>query len=246
MAVHETARLDHCVIRKTRLVKTLINPLVGDSPVVEPLHVLVLLVVASHAPANGDEVNVEADNDGVENAIHDGLDGLVAVASEPVNKEAKVENGKVESRVVVMHISDTSHDNKGKVMKEPAGKGVQCRVVNVVNLVLAEIVDTPLPSKDVPDNDKTSDSKGSGGTPVDERVTEKEVLDDIITPTAHTETDVKERPLPPLGSEVILLIRVGNQSVVGSHHSDVQVDEVVEEWGLVNTSLGGRDYMELA
>jgi hypothetical protein len=222
------------------------NPLVCDSPVVEPLHVLVLLVVASHAPANGDEVNVKADNDGVENAIHDGLDGLVAVASEPVNKEAKVENGKVESRVVVMHVSNTSHDNKRKIVKEPAGKGVQCRVVNVVNLVLAEIVDTSLPSKNVPDDDKASNSKRSSRTPVDERVTEEEVLDDIITPPAHTETDMKERPLPPLGSKVVLLIRVRHQSVVGGHHSDVQVNEVVEEWGLVNTSLGGRDYIKLA
>jgi hypothetical protein len=224
----------------------LINPLVGDSPVIEPLHVLVLLVVASHTPANRDEVNVKADNDGVENAIHNGLDGLVAVASEPVNKEAKVENGEVESRVVVMHVSNTSHNNKRKVVKKPAGQGVQCRVVNVVNLVLAEIVDTSLPSKDVPDNDQAGDSKRSGRTPVDERVTEEEVLDDIITPTAHTETDVKEWPLPPLGSKVILLVRIGDQSVVGGHHSDVQMDEVMEEGGLVNTSLGGRDYMKLA
>lgn len=118
--------------------------------------------------------------------------------------------------------------------------------MNVVNLVLAEIVDTSLPSKDVPDNDKASNSKRSSRTPVDERVTEEEVLDDIITPTAHTETDVKERPLPPLGGKVILLVRVGDQSVVGGHHSDVQVDEVMEEWGLVNTSLGGRDYIKLA
>jgi hypothetical protein len=51
---------------------------------------------------------------------------------------------------------------------------------------------------------------------------------------------MQERPLPPLGSKVILLIRVRNQSVVGCHHGNVQVDEVMEEGRLVNASLSRR------
>ncbi len=39
--------------------------LVGDSPGIEPLHVFILLVAASHAPADGDEVNVKADDNGI-------------------------------------------------------------------------------------------------------------------------------------------------------------------------------------
>lgn len=43
--------------------------LVGDSPGVEPFHVLILLVASGHAPADGDEINVEADDDGIQDAI---------------------------------------------------------------------------------------------------------------------------------------------------------------------------------
>jgi hypothetical protein len=219
----------------------LINPLVGDSPVVEPLHVLVLLVGASHAPANRDEVDVEADDNGVQDAIYNGLDGVVAVAREPINKETKVEDGEVKSRVVVVHVSNTSHDNKRKVVQEPASQRVQGRVVNVVDLLLREVVNASLPSKDVPNNDQTSNTEGSCGTPVDQRVTEKEVLDNVITPAAHAKTNVEERPLPPLGCKVILLVGIGNQSVVGGHHSDVQVDKVVEERRPIHACLSRRN-----
>jgi hypothetical protein len=218
----------------------MINPLVGDSPVVEPLHVLVLLVGASHTPADRDEVDVKADDDGVQNAIHNGLDGVVAVACEPINKESKVEDGEVKSRVVVVYVSNTSHDNKRKVVQEPTSQRVQGCVVNVVDLLLREVVNASLPSKDVPNNDQAGNAERGGRTPVDERVAEKEVLDNVITPTAHTKTNVEERPLPPLGSKVVLLIGIGNQSVVGGHHSDVKMDKVVEERRLVDTSLGRR------
>ena len=219
----------------------MINPLVSDSPVVEPLHVLVLLVGASHTPADRNEVDVKADDDGVQNAINNGLDGVVAVACEPINKEAEVEDGEVKSRVVVVHVGHTSHDNKGKVVQEPASQRIQSCVVDVVDLAIGEVVNASLPSKDVPDDDQTGNTKRSGGAPVDERVAKKEVLDDIITPTAHAKTNVKERPLPPLGSKVILLIGIGNQSVVRCHHSDVQVDEVMEERRLVHASLSRRN-----
>lgn len=195
----------------------------------------------SHTPANRDEVDVEADNDGVQNTINDGLDGVVAVTGEPVNKEAKVEDGEVKSRVVVVHVSNTSHDNKRKVVQEPSSKRVQGRVVNVVNLVLGEVVDASLPSEDVPDDDKTSNTERSGGTPVDERVAEKKVLDNIITPPTHAKTNVEDWPLPPLGSKIILLVGIRDQSVVGCHHSDIQVNKVVEERRFVHACLSGGD-----
>jgi hypothetical protein len=68
--------------------------------------------------------------------------------------------------------------------------------------------------------------EGEGGAPVDERVAEEEVLDNVVIPAAHAQADVQERPLPGLGGKIVLLVRVGNEGVVGSHHGDVQVDEV--------------------
>jgi len=38
-----------------------------------------------------------------------------------------------------------------------------------------------------------------------------------------------------LGGEVVLLVWVGNEGVVGCHHGDVEVDEVLEEGRLVGS-----------
>lgn len=199
-------------------------------------------MVASHSPADGDEVDVKTNDGGVEDAINNSLDCRLAVASEPVNQEAKGKDGKVESGIVVMHIGDTGHNNKGKIVEEPSGNGVQRRIVDVVNLLLAEVAETSLPAENVPDNDEANHSKRSGGTPVDQRITKEEVLDNVVRPATHSETDMEEWPLPPLGSKVILLIGVGDQGIVGGHHGHVEMDKVVEEGGLVDTSFGGRDY----
>jgi hypothetical protein len=62
-----------------------------------------------------------------------------------------------------------------------------------------------------------------------------------IVPTAHAETDVEEGPLPELGGEVVLLVRVGDEGVVGRHHGDIQMDEVLEEGRLEGAWVSGRD-----
>jgi hypothetical protein len=39
--------------------------------------------------------------------------------------------------------------------------------------------------------------------------------------------------LPEFGGQIILLVWIWNQGIVGCHHGDVQVDEVSEEGGFV-------------
>ena len=51
----------------------------------------------------------------------------------------------------------------------------------------------------------------------------------VIVPAAHTETDVKNGPLPEAGGEIVLLVGVRNKGVVGRHHGNVEMDEVLEE-----------------
>jgi hypothetical protein len=62
----------------------------------------------------------------------------------------------------------------------------------------------------------------------------------VVVPAAHAETNIEKRPLPGSGSQVILLVRVGDKGVVRSHHGDVQVDKVTKERRFVGTGVGSR------
>lgn len=63
----------------------------------------------------------------------------------------------------------------------------------------------------------------------------------MIIPTAHTETDIEDGPLPEMGGKVVLFVRIRDEGVVGSHHSDVEMHEVTEEWGFVGARVASRD-----
>ena len=41
--------------------------------------------------------------------------------------------------------------------------------------------------------------------------------------------EVEERPIERFGGEDIFFVRVGDERVVGGHHRDVEVPEVVQE-----------------
>jgi hypothetical protein len=48
---------------------------------------------------------------------------------------------------------------------------------------------------------------------------------------------VEDGPLPETGSQIILLVGIRNKGVVGCHHSNVEVDKVLEERRLVVTRV---------
>ena len=137
----------------------------------------------------------------------------------------------------MVNVGDTSHGDEGQVVQEPAEHGVDARVVEVVDLGPSELVVAALSADRVPSDHDEEEADREGRAPVDERVAEQEVLDDMVVPAAHAETDVQEGPLPGLGGEVVLLVRVGNESVVRGHHGDVEVDEVAEEGRLVRARV---------
>lgn len=195
--------------------------LIRDSPVVEPLHVLVLLVRAHHSPADGHEEDVKPDNRGIKDTKANALRKFALASEKPVGKETEGEDGEVESRVVVMNVGDTAHDDEGQVVEEPADDRVDSSIVDLVNAILVELVVTTLPAESVPNDEKAKDTETSSGAPVDERVAKQEILDGLVVPAAHSQTNVKDRPLPPLGSQIVLLVRIGNKSVVRCHHGNV-------------------------
>lgn len=121
----------------------------------------------------------------------------------------------------MVDVGDTSHDDEGQVVEEPANDGVDAGVVDLVNVELGKLPVPSLPAEDVPDGQKTKDTEPGSRAPIDEGVAEKEVLDDLVVPAAHPETNVQNGPLPPLRSQVILLIGIGHKGVVGGHHGNV-------------------------
>ena len=111
-------------------------------------------------------------------------------------------------------------------MKKPAYNGIKSRVVDLINLRRFELVVSALPADEIPCHHRAKDTKGEGAAPIDNGVAEEEVLDDVVIPAAHAKADVQDRPLPELGSKVILFIRIRHQSVVGRHHGHVEVHKV--------------------
>lgn len=76
-------------------------------------------------------------------------------------------------------------------------------------------LDVPtLPTHGVPSDQKREDPKASCTGPVDERVPKKVIFDSVVIPRTHSETDIKDRPLPELRGQVILLIRIRDEGII--------------------------------
>ena len=205
-----------------------------------------LLIGTFHTEAKRTEEPKHENDHGVENGEYAPLHILVQRASVPVQAEATAQNSEIQRWVVVMHIRDAGHGNEREVMQEPADDGVEAGIVDVVNLCPGEFVVTPLPADRVPEHHGPEEDKGESRSPVDEGVAQEEVFDDGVVPAAHAETDVQERPLPGFGGKVVLFVGIRNQSVVGGHHGDVQMNEIAEERGFVGARVAGWNCARVA
>ena len=111
-------------------------------------------------------------------------------------------------------------------MKEPAYNGIESGIVDLINLRRFELVVPTLPADEIPCDRCAKDTDGEGAAPINNGVAKEEVLDYVIVPAAHTEADVKDRPLPELRGEVVLFIGIRHQGVVGCHHGYIEVHKV--------------------
>ena len=141
--------------------ETLASFLVCDSPGLEPLKVAVFLVWPNHSPRNWHKENVESDGSGVQNTVNDILYNLVLRSHDPIHNEAEVENGKVESWIVVMNVSNTCHGDEWEVVEEPSDDWVDGSVMDLVDIDLLELGVASLPADKVPDYQQSGDTKGS-------------------------------------------------------------------------------------
>jgi len=140
------AHLFHIILSRT------VHSLIRHSPGIKPFHVAEIFIRSLHSPTDGHEVDVQTSGDGVEASIDGILDLLNLVAEDPVSEEAEVEDCEIQSRVVVMDVSDTSHSHEGDVVQEPANDWVDGRIVDLIDILLLELGVTALPSDKIPDN----------------------------------------------------------------------------------------------
>jgi len=99
-------------------------------------------------------------------------------------------------------------------MQPPSDDRVDACVVEKVQLALRHVAVAALPADEVERHHTNKDQQRCGATPVYKRVTQQEVLDDVVVPAAHAETDVQQRPLPWCRSEIVLLVWIRHEGVV--------------------------------
>lgn len=99
----------------------------------------------------------------------------------------------------------------------------------------------PLHSQQVYRNDEQRQDQAESSAPPEKRVAQEVELDLIVAPSAHPQSGMEPRPFRGSRGEDILLVRIRNESVVGSHHRNVEVYEVAEEWRLVEVLVAGWD-----
>jgi hypothetical protein len=168
---------------------------------------------SNHAEADCPEEHVQADDHGVQDNEDTPLHFFVQLPGCKVEAESHDEDRKPQGRVIMMDIGDTAHGKEWQVMQGPTNNWVNTGVVNLINVGLLQVGVPALPSNSVEDDNQTEDSETGSATPVDEGITEKEILHDlrllvnvyhvvddyeltVVVPSTHAETNVKERPLP--------------------------------------------------
>lgn len=203
---------------------------------------LPLQIRALHAEDESTEQHKQADRDCIQRRIYNSLECRAQLLRRPIDNKSSGQDGEVERRIIMVDVGDASHGDEGEVVEEPADDGVQTRDADMVNVFGRQLVVATLPTNKVPDENQAEDAKRGRAAPVDEWITEEEIFDDLVIPGAHTKANVEDRPLPVHRCQVILLVRVRNESIVGGHHGDVEMDEVLEERRLVLARVTGGNY----
>lgn len=87
----------------------------------------------------------------------------------------------------------------------------------------------PLLPEQVKPEEKYRDEQTDGRSLPDQRCADEVVLELLVAPTTHAKSKVLEWPIERRGRQDVELVRVRYQSVIGRHHSNVEVPEIAEE-----------------
>jgi hypothetical protein len=143
-----------------------------------------------HTKRDWDKEDEDTDDYGICNTVNSPRELGGQLLGEKVEEEAKDEDGKVESWVVMMDIGDSAHHDEWDIMESPTDQWIESVIVPFINILLGEVFAASLPPEKIDKEGNTEESQGSSAAPVNDRITQQKVLDDVIIPRAHSETDV--------------------------------------------------------
>lgn len=202
---------------------------------------LPLKVRTLHAENEGAEEDEKTDDSNIKSTVDRPLVDRTESLGRPVHSKSSGQNCEVQGWIVVVDVGDTCHGHERKVVEEPAYYWIKTRDPDVVNILHRKVIIATLPANKVPNDYQAEESQGSCTAPVNNGISKEEVLDDLVVPRTHAETNIEDGPLPELGRQIILLIWIRDEGIVGRHHCDIEMDEIFEERRLVGTRVATRD-----
>lgn len=146
------------------------SSLIADAPCAKPLQVFPLPVWSLHTKHDVFEHDKQRDYSNIERYIYGPLYLCAESSGNPVNTESGCQDGKVKSRVIVVDVGDTSHDDEWEVVEDPADQWVDTSVVDLIDFTGTEIHITTLPTDEVPSDDQAESQETGSTSPVNEGI----------------------------------------------------------------------------
>lgn len=126
------------------------------------------------------------------------------------------------------------------IMECPSGESNLEHIKPILPLSWSPILILPLHSHEVESQSEDPDNHADGTAPPDNRRTDQIILDLVVCPSTHSQSEVEEGPIGWRRGENVFLVRVGHQSIVRSHHGNVKMPEILPEGGLVEFDIALR------
>lgn len=125
-------------------------------------------------------------------------------------------------------------------MEQPPKERHLAHIQKVFPLSRVHILIFPLPPQHIHNKRQQAHAQANRSTPPNHGCTNEVVLELLIAPAAHPQTEVEERPVERLGRKDIFFVGVGYECVVRGHHRHIEVPKVAEERRFVKLGVSFR------
>ena len=115
------------------------------------------------------------------------------------------------------------------VVETPAEERDLANIEHMIPLPRIHVLVLPLGPEQVHSKRRNSNSQTDSAAPPDNWCTEEVILDLSIAPSTHPQSEVQEGPVKRLRSQDVFLVRIGDESVVRSHHRYVEMPPITKE-----------------
>lgn len=199
-------------------------------PGVEELHSLALGLGPWATIGNGGEQREDRSGENKERDGSDAVDDGVLTNTDTGNASrhevedlAKSNDGKVESREIMVKEKLTLHEEEREVVEGPTENGSTDLIIESLEGGVGVVVTASLPSENSENLEESPDSDSNGGRPPDDRVAKEVNLGVVLAP----EVDTSAEDRPGIRARVPSM-RLG-ETGVGSPHDLLQLPELAQE-----------------